>query len=200
RIDIDDAERHLAEDHVDFVIGGLLATIARAEANQLSDTYLEAHPAFVVPEHRADEVQRMDQIQGRDDFVVGIADRTLFEGLERMQVRLRLTDLDTAASFFEAERPPADALFLPAEEGYAWTLVYPGFRVVFPKGLPRAVPIACALPRGEPSFERFLNHFLELRRLDGTIERLYDHWILGKVERERRPRWSVIRDVLDWID
>jgi hypothetical protein len=29
---------------------------------------------------------------------------------------------------------------------------------------------------------------------------IYDHWILGKTANQRQPRWSIIRNVLHWVD
>jgi len=35
---------------------------------------------------------------------------------------------------------------------------------------------------------------------DNTIESAYEYWILGKGSEKKAPRWSVIRDVLGWVD
>jgi hypothetical protein len=32
------------------------------------------------------------------------------------------------------------------------------------------------------------------------MQEYYDHWILGKIVGAGEPRWSVIRDVLQWVD
>ena len=39
-----------------------------------------------------------------------------------------------------------------------------------------------------------------LKKKDGTIDDLYDYWILGKDPKEKEPRWCVLRDVLGWIN
>jgi hypothetical protein len=39
-----------------------------------------------------------------------------------------------------------------------------------------------------------------LVREDGTADELHEHWILGGGARIRGPRWSVIRDVLHWVE
>ena len=36
--------------------------------------------------------------------------------------------------------------------------------------------------------------------LDGTVERLFDYWIHGQDAGRRGPRWSVLRDVLGWVE
>jgi hypothetical protein len=47
----------------------------------------------------------------------------------------------------------------------------------------------------------FISRWIELgqkQHLD--FQRLYDHWILGLSAKERKPRWSVIRNVLHWVE
>jgi hypothetical protein len=39
-----------------------------------------------------------------------------------------------------------------------------------------------------------------LKRKDGTLDVLYRYWILGQNAAPQRPRWSVIRNVLHWVD
>jgi hypothetical protein len=46
----------------------------------------------------------------------------------------------------------------------------------------------------------FLEHWLELREKDGTMGGYYDHWILGKTPRQAKRRWSLVRDVLQWVE
>ena len=46
----------------------------------------------------------------------------------------------------------------------------------------------------------FINAWLRLKREDKTIDQLYAHWILGGGAEPQQPRWSVIRDVLGWVD
>ena len=41
-----------------------------------------------------------------------------------------------------------------------------------------------------------MNTWIGLKRRDGFIDRLYDHWILGRTAAVRAPRWSIGRDVL----
>jgi ABC-type amino acid transport substrate-binding protein len=54
--------------------------------------------------------------------------------------------------------------------------------------------------RRDQEWVQFVNTWIELKRRDGTIDALYGHWILGKNAVKREPRWSVIRNVLHWVD
>jgi len=62
------------------------------------------------------------------------------------------------------------------------------------------VPLAYPLARRDLGFASFMNTWIELKRRDGTIDALYRHWILGRDAVAHRPRWSVIRDVLHWVE
>ena len=48
--------------------------------------------------------------------------------------------------------------------------------------------------------DEFIDHWVELKKLDGTIEEVYNYWILGKRSEQKEPRWSIIRNVLGWVD
>jgi hypothetical protein len=40
-----------------------------------------------------------------------------------------------------------------------------------------------------------------LRRIEKKfIDELFDHWILGRGAEYDQPRWSIIRDMLGWVD
>ena len=56
------------------------------------------------------------------------------------------------------------------------------------------------LPRGQRAFVELLNPWLKL--METTVEpgRLHGYWILGKDAADTGPRWSVIRDVLGWVE
>jgi hypothetical protein len=42
--------------------------------------------------------------------------------------------------------------------------------------------------------------WIALKKTDGTIQQLYDYWILGREAESGGPRWSVVQNVLGWVD
>jgi Na+/H+-dicarboxylate symporter len=52
----------------------------------------------------------------------------------------------------------------------------------------------------DQSFATFINTWIDLKRKDGTLDTLYRYWILGQNPAGRQRRWSVIRDVLHWVE
>jgi ABC-type amino acid transport substrate-binding protein len=83
-----------------------------------------------------------------------------------------------------------------AEAGSAWSLIYPAYTVAVPQPDVLAVPLAYAVARGDRELADFINKWIDLKREDRTISRLYDYWILGRNTTDKTPRWSVLRDVL----
>jgi hypothetical protein len=41
---------------------------------------------------------------------------------------------------------------------------------------------------------------LRIGIFDKTLQALYDYWILGKNAVPQPPRWSIIRNVLHWVE
>ena len=91
------------------------------------------------------------------------------------------------------------ALVLSAEQAAAYTYRNPGYTVV-PSKLDIKLPAGYAMPRGERNLQDFINTWIELKQKDRTVENLFEHWIMAGVAKDKSPRWSIIRDVLHWID
>jgi len=95
--------------------------------------------------------------------------------------------------------PDVDAVAMFAEEAAAWTIRYPHFSFV-PPAPPILIPSGYAVARGNTDLLLYLDAWLLNAKLNGTIDELYRYWMLGQIEATEPPRWSVIRNVLGWID
>ncbi len=60
------------------------------------------------------------------------------------------------------------------------------------------LPLAFPVGRRDQALATFVNTWIELKRRDGTLDALYKYWILGQNAAPKRPRWSIVRDVLHW--
>jgi len=101
---------------------------------------------------------------------------------------------------FKAGRSGADAIALPAERGSAWTLMYPAYSVVVPEPGTVKIPLAYPIARHDQAFAAFVNTWVDLKRKDGSFDAAFQYWILGKSVAARTPRWSIIRNVLHWVE
>jgi len=63
------------------------------------------------------------------------------------------------------------------------------------------LPVAYSVAPSNTSLLQALNAWMLAEKSKGTVDELYRYWMLGAAETEGRPpRWSVIRDVLHWVD
>jgi len=58
--------------------------------------------------------------------------------------------------------------------------------------------MALPLPYEERALADYLRLWIDLNKKNGTIDALYDRWILGKQQTASQHRWSVIRNALHW--
>ena len=192
---------HLAQDHCDVIMSGIAASPSQFLEVAFTRSYIELTPALVVPDHIRNEVDTLDELVRVKDLRLGVVnDDTLVRLLERRLPTAAAVQIPRVAAFFEAETPPADGLIISAEAGSAWTLIYPEFHVVLPFRDGTAWPLGYATAPGDAEFLRFLDLWIELMRDEGFVASLRDHWILGRTAVPRSPRWSVIRNILHWVE
>jgi hypothetical protein len=110
-----------------------------------------------------------------------------------------ISDTLTSMAKIVVKLTPIGVFAISAEAGSAWTILYPRYAVAIPE--PHITkPVALAMAQGDQQFLDFINAWLALKKTKGSIDQLYDKWILGKVDTQKAPRWSVIRNVLHWVD
>jgi ABC-type amino acid transport substrate-binding protein len=167
----------------------------------LSSPYLDETFAFVVPDGDRRRFASWETIQAAGALTIAVPDLPYY--VEKLRARLPRAHLRTVRSIdatFRLTAGDVDAFAVPAERGSAWTLRYPQYTVVVPQPQTVRVPLALALPRGETELLTFVNTWMDLKRRDGTLDELYQYWILGRDRTVPRPRWSIIRNLLKWVD
>lgn len=169
----------------------------------LTIPFKKATAALIVPDYRRDDFATWEQIRELGEIRVGLyafdfSRRLLLRELPEAKV-VPLQDAPEQKDLLESNLVGVDVIVNAAEEAAAWTILYPRYSVVIPRPV-KSFPVSYALPRGSTVLLKVLDAWLALAKEDGTIERLYDYWVLGKIGWVRPRRWSVIRDVLGWVD
>jgi Na+/H+-dicarboxylate symporter/ABC-type amino acid transport substrate-binding protein len=194
-------EEALESGRVDVVMAGILLTTRRASRVEFSPPYLDETMAFVVPDHRRAEFSDAEWVRAQAGLRVGVPDlpyvRQVVER-EFPNVTIVPVPLGDPEGFFASRGERLDAIFLTAERGSFLTLLYPAYSVAVPHPLEMRMPLAYPVARHDLEMARFLGLWIDLKKKDGTIQALYDHWILGRDARAKKPRWSILRDVLHW--
>jgi ABC-type amino acid transport substrate-binding protein len=200
--ELSELPRLLAANRFDAAMTGIVITPERATGMLFSDPYLDETFAFVVKDHLREEFSSWANIRNLGAFAVAIPDLPYF--IERVKARapeLKLEIVDSIGSIDEGMKAGTlDAMALAAERGSVLTLLNPKYTVVVPEPGIIRIPLAYPLARRDQEWVQFVNTWIELKRRDGTIDALYGHWVLGKQAGKRQPRWSIVRDVLHWVE
>ena len=167
----------------DLVMGGVFMVTRRVGQLDFSPPYLDETLAFVVPDHRRAEFSSSEWVRAQKGLRVAAPDlpyfltvlRREFPGLQIVPVPLR--DIQ---GFMSASTATVDALCLTAERGSFLTLLYPAFSVAVPHPLEIRLPLAYPVGRHDLEMTRYLATWIDLKKKDGTIQALYEHWILGR--------------------
>jgi len=185
------------------MMSGLLVTPERALELKFSTPHMNSTLSLVVRDHDRRRFDTNEKLRSAEveNFRLAAVNLPYYSAfVKRNLPSVEIVTLDSAREFFQAEPDTYDALLFSAEAGSAWTLVYPEYSVVVPKPRTITAPIALGLPRDAPLLYDFVETWLLLQREAGILERLQDYWILGEGAEPSEPRWSVIRNLLGWVD
>jgi ABC-type amino acid transport substrate-binding protein len=200
--DLRDVSRLLVTNRFDVAMAGMVVTPERIGDMLFSNPYLDETFAFVVKDHLREEFSSWANIRDLGPFTVAIPELPYF--VERVRARAPSLKLEIVGTIKQIEDRmkdgTLDAIALPAERGSVLTLLYPKFTVVVPEPGIIKIPLAYPVAGRDQDWLRFINTWIDLKRRDGTVDALYAHWILGKQASKRQPRWSIIHNVLHWMD
>lgn len=185
----------------DVVMSGVLVTPECAERMRFTQPYMKSTAAFIVRDYDRDLFGSADRIHHLKNPRIGVLDVPYYiAALKRYLPQAEIVLLGSARDFFKERGKDLDAMLYTAEAGSAWTLIHSEYSVAIPQPDVLAAPMVYAVSSDAGDLVALLNSWLSLKMDDRTIERLYNYWILGAGAKRQKPRWSVIRDVLHWVD
>ena len=186
---------------IDIMMSGIPIAVSRAREVAFSHSYMEQTLAFIVEDHKREAFSNWDLVQKMTPLRLGMINLPYYVGrVRRVLPQAEIEILDTPREFFTSKQGKLDAFLYWAEAGSAWSLIYPDYSVAVPHPRLVSTPLAYPMPREAHDLVRYVNSWIELKKSDKTLEDLYNYWILGKEAKKRAPRWSVLRNVLHWVD
>ena len=198
-----DGPERLDSGYCDAVLNASVMGLGTMGSATATDPIATGTVAFVVPDHRREDFESWERIRKQGEIVIATSafqnlPRDIWTRLPEANVN-RLASLEEQTRYFETGGEGADTFLDTAGQGAAWTILYPRFTIAIPRPLLQ-VPIVYTVARDNPSLLRVMNAWLLIEKKTGGIDNLYDYWIQGKTKQVEPPRWSVIRDVLHWVD
>lgn len=188
----------------DIYMRTLPVTPHRSQQFGLSTPVYRSSLGLIVRDYRRNEFHSWKDINKHgDSLLLGVEDTPgNIERLSRITSAtiVPIQDMEKKLRLLESGPEDIDAIADMAEEGAALTILYPNFNLVVPR--PTVfLPVSYAVARGNSDLLLVLNSWLLMKKEEGVIDALYRHWMLGEAaEAEKLPRWSVIRNVLGWVE
>ena len=198
-----EAEERLKAGQCDVIMSLVPITPAVAEKLAITAPVLNFPMGMVVKDHQRGSFRKWTDIRARAGLRVAVQDnpatpqflaRVLPNAMTVLYHEKRELDEMLAAG-----APSIDAVLTTGEKGAAWTIRYPSFDLVSPSP---ALFLAAgyAVARGDTEMLLALDTWLLNAKGNGTVDVLYRYWMLGQVKETQPPRWSIVRDVLGWMD
>ncbi|MCZ6831602.1 MAG: cation:dicarboxylase symporter family transporter, partial [Gammaproteobacteria bacterium] len=197
----DRLHEQLSSGQIDIAMSCIASLPDRYLSATYSRSYLDLKLALVVPDYWREKFSRGTDALLDEELKIALVGSHYFASLLKQELpNVEIVEIESAEQFFSSDEPPADALLLSAEEGAAYAYRYPAYTTVLPAKQRIKIPAAYALPRGETEWGKFIDNWIDLKQKDGTVQENYSFWMEGGATKPASPRWSIIRDVLGWVD
>lgn len=200
KVELESMSAALDTGQCDLCMSGIPVTPLRMLNQVFSWPYMDETLGFVVKDHLRSLYTSWDGIRALGPVEIAVPDIPYYvEAIRRRlpQARLRLFD---ASQYEQVLKQDVDVFACPAERGSVISMLYPRYSIVVPEPGLIKVPLAYPVARRDSEWRHYVDVWIDLKKKDGTIEALQGHWIYGRTAEVRAPRWSVIRNVLHWVD
>lgn len=195
----DIASQMLNDGRIDILVGGRPITPKRIMKALYSDSYGYHTVGLITLDENRDSLSSMDKINAIENLVLAAPNSNYYQSIIKdIFPNAEIKSIRTVREYFKGMHKDTQALVYSTEVGAAWSLLYPEYSAIVPKGLKLKAPIAFMLPHGQLNYAQSINTWLALKKANGTIEKIYAHWILGESSEKKKPRWSVLNNVFGW--
>jgi ABC-type amino acid transport substrate-binding protein len=182
----------------DIAVGSVSVTEGRLTQIDFTAPYSEQELVLVVRDHARHEFYTQEQIHARANLrMAALKGSSTLEILRTMFPQK--TILPASSMDILLEDPSIDAYLQTHWEAFTWALTHPQYSIVAPSPSLGMEHLAIAITPNAPELTRLTSYWLEMQRKSGELEQLKHTWVEGRIVNDE-PRWSIIRDVLHWVD
>lgn len=185
----------------DIAMSAISVNEERLKSLSFTKPYLQPSYVFVTSDTNKKTFSNLDLVQQNPKLKIGVLKGTSYEMIAReLFPHNPLVILKSYDEFLQPDI--ADALLWEEQQAIIWTICHAGYRVIFPDPVIGHESLAYAIRSNNFRFLNYLNQWMILKQTEGYTKKQTDLWVLGKTEIAvpYEPRWSIIRNVLHWVD
>lgn len=200
---VSDAAQRVNSSYCDVLMSLISIAPGRTDVFAMTAPVLNEPVGLIVHDHLRERFRTWAGIRKLTGLRLAVADDPISLGLLKQLLPtatpVPYENKRELEQMLAAGAPDVDAVGMFAEEAAAWTIRYPQFSFVPPTPAV-LIPSGYAVARGDTDLLLYLDTWLLNAKLNGTVDALYRYWMLGQVQATQPPRWSVIRNVLGWLE
>ncbi len=170
---------------------------------RFTSPHIGLHLAFVTKDYKKNDFERLEDVVKMKDLKIAIVNDSEYYKAAGITFPLAtIIPLDHSNQFFNQTNTTADVLLTTAETGSSMTLLHPFYDVAIlePYDTNKIMCAYVVSKNCDDAFLWFLDYWLKMEEEYGSLDSKYNYWVLGENLENKPPRWSIIRDVLHWIE
>ncbi len=190
----------LNDGRIDIILAGARAiTPVSALKVTYTQAYIRHTAGIIVLDRSRDEFSSLEKINGIKNLNLAVPASDSYRRLARQYFpNAELTEISNPREYFKGMYKETNGYLYSVEVGSAWSMLYPKYTSLVPKGLKIKIPAAFALPKGQILYAQYLNTWLALKKDNGFQDKIYQYWILGQDSKKKEVRWSVVHNIFGW--
>ncbi|WP_462172194.1 cation:dicarboxylate symporter family transporter [Pseudoalteromonas xiamenensis] len=187
-----DLTEYLNKGYFDVAMSGLEINVKDLARVRFSNQVMTLQLALVAKDYELKRfAKREDVLNHKELKLAHVEYGALLSKIKNSYPQVKPVSIPNIKAYFDHPEK-YDALVVSAEAGFAWSMFYPEFGVIVPKGAERHYPIGLAVARYNQDLLSYINGWLEIQKANGTVSNTYNYWILGQNSQTRVKRWSLI--------
>jgi Na+/H+-dicarboxylate symporter/ABC-type amino acid transport substrate-binding protein len=181
--------------YCDIVMSAIVMDEQRIVGMQFSSSYIEQANALVIPISKVDKYRTLAQIQKLPNLRIGALGA--YEEVVHSHFPDKTLIIGEVAELYQNKY---DAYMWAELQAYIWCLANPTYTTLTYQGEMGKKYFAYPMKRNAEQLVHFINEWLVLKQEQGFAYRQRQYWFLGKEYNPATKRWSVLRDVLHWVE
>jgi len=189
--------RQLNQDYFDIVMSDIFNSSHYSELVNLSKPYQNVSLALLVSKKNT-AFNDFETVMQLDTFTISYFVRQeIAESYLSNFPQGGAYEINSLDEFFNqtVDSIKIDAHLTSAERAASLTIIHPEYKIV--NHLPYHINNGLVFPIADDEvWKRYIDNWIDYRTNDGTIENIYDEWILGKEYKRETNKWSIYENVL----
>ena len=197
----DRVDQELNSYQYDIAMSALSINEKRLKSISFTNIYFSPKIVLVVDQKMRNSFKTLQAIQENHKIQIAVLKGSSYEAVAKeFFPDNTIVYLDDYEAFSSLDK--LTALLWEEQEAIAWILRHRNFRVIVPKPSMGTDSLAYGIRQDSTRFLHYINRWMELKAGEGFTKKQTELWVKGKTEiaAPPEPRWSIVRDVLHWVD